>query len=66
MHLKIQILRRDKFVLCVSGNLDAHHFPSVFFNNPACGFPKCKCNAIPARKNVFTFSGLKEELLFCY
>lgn len=38
---------------------------SFFFCNPACGFPKCKCNVILARKNVFTFSGLK-ELLFCY
>lgn len=37
MDLELQILRRDKFILCMSGNLGVHNFPSVFFCKPACG-----------------------------
>ena len=46
MDLKPQIVRREKFALCMSGNLGVHNFQCVFFWKPACGFSKCKWGSV--------------------
>lgn len=68
MNLNPQLLRREIFRLCVLGNLSVHSFLSAFFPSVClCSLQMQvrKCVEMLARKNVFAFSGLKKELLFC-